>query len=127
LRSTNVWQAAIAAVHAEAERAEDTDWPQILALYDALLRVTPTPVVALNRAVALAEVHGPADALEEVETLAALEAMADWAPLHAARADMLRRLGRPEEAAASYRRAADLTGNAAQSAFLAARGDALGP
>ncbi len=119
-------QAAIAAVHAEGERAEDTDWPQILALYDALLRVTPTPVVALNRAVALAEVHGPADALEEVESLAGLEAMAAWAPLHAARADMLRRLGRVEEAAAAYRRAAELTGSAAQSAFLAARGDALG-
>ena len=67
-------QAAIAALHAEAARAEDTDWPQILALYDALLRSTPTPVVALNRAVALAEVHGPADALEEVEALAGLEA-----------------------------------------------------
>ena len=119
-------QAAIAAVHAEAPRAEDTDWPQILALYDALMRTTPTPVVALNRAVALAEVHGPADALEEVEALAGLGAMADWGPLHAARADMLRRLGRSVEAAAAYRVAAELSGSAAERAFLRARGDALG-
>lgn len=119
-------QAAIAAVHADAGRAGDTDWPQILALYDALMRRTPTPVVALNRAVALAEVHGPAAGLEEVEALSGVEALASWGPLHAARADMLRRLGRTDEAAASYRRAAELTGSAAQSAFLAARGDALG-
>lgn len=119
-------QAAIAAVHAEARRAEDTDWPQILGLYDALMRRLPTPVVALNRAVALAEVHGPATGLGEVETLAGLDALATWGPLHAARADMLRRLGRTGEAAAAYRRAAELTGSAAQSAFLAARGDALG-
>jgi len=118
-------QAAIAALHAEARRPEDTDWPQILALYDELMRRTPTPVVALNRAVALAEVRGPEAGLVEVEALADLEELAAWGPLHAARADMLRRLGRSGEAAAAYRRAAELTGSAAESAFLAARGDAL--
>ncbi len=118
-------QAAIAALHAEAARAEDTDWPQILALYDELLRRTPTPVVALNRAVALAEVHGPEAGLAEVETLADLETLSAWGPLHAARADMLRRLGRTAEAAAAYRRAAELTGSAAERAFLTGRGDAL--
>jgi RNA polymerase sigma-70 factor (ECF subfamily) len=114
-------QAAIAAVHAEAPSAAATDWPQILALYDELMRRAPTPVVALNRAVAVAEVCGPAAGLELVDGLAGDGALAGHAPLHAARADMLRRLGRAEEAAAEYALAAAMTGNPAERAFLEER------
>jgi len=120
-------QAAIAALHAEVTRAEETDWRQILALYDALMRTAPTAVVAVNRAVAVAEVHGPGPALEEIEALAATDALAAFGPLHAARADVLRRLGRPDDAAAAYRRAADLTGSAAERTFLTAAAAAMGP
>ncbi len=117
-------EAAIAAVHADAARAEDTDWAQIALLYDALLAVRPTPVVALNRAVAVAERDGAATALPLVEALAG--ALDGYAPLHAARADLLRLLGRAEEARAAYARAAALTGNARERTFLRRRADGDG-
>ncbi|MEV4657184.1 sigma-70 family RNA polymerase sigma factor [Micromonospora sp. NPDC049301] len=114
-------QAAIAAVHGAAARAADTDWDQILQLYDQLLAVAPGPVVALNRAVALAEVAGPAVALAEVDRLD----LDGYHVRHAVRADLLARLGRSGEAAAAYRTAAALTGNAAEQAFLAGRAAAV--
>ncbi|HSJ73003.1 MAG TPA: sigma-70 family RNA polymerase sigma factor [Miltoncostaeaceae bacterium] len=114
-------QAAIAAVHAEAPSAAATDWPQILGLYDELMRRAPSPVVALNRAVAVAQVEGPEAGLELVDGLAAGGGLAGYAPLHAARADLLRRLGRAGEAAAEYALAAGLTGNPAERAFLEER------
>jgi RNA polymerase sigma-70 factor (ECF subfamily) len=117
-------EAAIAAVHAEAQTAQATDWPQILGLYDVLRAVAPSPVVSLNRAVALAEVDGPGAGLEEVEALAAGGRLDGYAPLHAARADMLRRLGRGGEAVAAYAQAAELAGNPAERAFLAGRAQA---
>ena len=111
-------QAAIQAVHTDGPRS---DWAQVLALYDQLLVLTPTPVVALNRAVALAEVEGPAVALAVVDGLE----LAEYAPLHAVRADLLRRLDRPAEAAAAYARAAELTVDAAERGFLEERRGAL--
>jgi RNA polymerase sigma-70 factor (ECF subfamily) len=114
-------QAAIAAVHADAPTAEETDWAQILALYDQLLAVQPTPVVALNRAVVVAEVHGPAEALAAVHGLP----LDDHAPFHVLRADALRRLDRPDAAVAAYDRALDLTTNTREHDFLAARRAAL--
>jgi RNA polymerase sigma-70 factor, ECF subfamily len=112
-------QAAIAAVHSDADRAEDTDWGQVVALYDQLRAVAPTPVVALNRAVAVAEVGGPATALAEVDRLQAdLDA---YQPFHATRADLLARAGRATEAADAYRTALALTDNAAERRFLVHR------
>ncbi|ACU73440.1 putative RNA polymerase, sigma-24 subunit, ECF subfamily [Catenulispora acidiphila DSM 44928] len=116
-------QAAINAVHSDAARAEDTDWLQILTLYDRLLAVEPTPVVALNRAVALAEAHGIAPALDVIEALAT--PLAEYGPYHAVRADLLRRAGRRSEAAAAYEQAAARAGNASERAFLLARRSAL--
>ncbi|MEU8217049.1 RNA polymerase sigma factor [Micromonospora taraxaci] len=116
-------QAAIAAVHSAAPRAADTDWGQILQLYDHLTRIAPSPVVALNRAVALAEVAGPTVALAEVDHLD----LAGYHPHHAVRADLLARLGRNAEAADAYRTAVALTDNAAERAFLTARAAALTP
>jgi RNA polymerase sigma-70 factor (ECF subfamily) len=110
-------QAAINAVHSDAPTAAATDWDQILQLYDQLLIVAPGPVVALNRAVAVAEVQGPAAALTLVDALA----LDRYYLYHAIRADLLRRLGRPEEAAHAYEIALALTGNAAERAYLAAR------
>ncbi|GIG53887.1 RNA polymerase sigma factor [Demequina activiva] len=107
-------QAAIAAVHGDARRFEDTDWPQILALYDQLFAFTPTAVVELNRAVALAEVRGPAAALALVDGLP-LERYHLW---HATRATFLERLGRLEEARAAFATAAELTENPAERTFL---------
>lgn len=114
-------QAAIATLHASAPAWADTDWPQILVLYDALLDAWPSPVVALNRAVALAEVRGPREALAELEPLRRDERMLRYHYLPAVRADLLRRVGRDAEAAGEYRRARDLTANAAEQAFLNAR------
>jgi RNA polymerase sigma-70 factor (ECF subfamily) len=111
-------QAAVNAVHADAATAAATDWPQILRLYDHLAAVTPTPVVALHRAVVVAEVHGPAAALAIVDALPGLDR---HHVRHAVRADLLRRLGRPAEAAEAYQRAAELTANAAEQRFLLAR------
>ena len=114
-------QAAIQAVHADAESAADTDWRQIVALYDQLLAIAPTPVVALNRAVAVAEVDGPAPALALVDALD----LGELGLFHAVRADLLRRLGRDADAVAAYEAALALTGNAAERRFLAGRRDAL--
>jgi RNA polymerase sigma-70 factor, ECF subfamily len=114
-------QAAINAVHSEAPAAPATDWVQVLRLYDHLLARTPTPVVALHRAIALAEVDGPAAALAVVEALD----LDRYHVYHATRADLLRRLGRPREAAAAYDAAIAHTANAAEQAFLRRRRDAL--
>ena len=110
-------QAAINAVHSDAATAAATDWSQVLALYDQLLALTPTPVVALNRAVAIAEVDGPAAALADVDVLE----LEGYLPYHVTRADLLRRLGRGDEAAAAYDRALDLSTNETERRFLAAR------
>jgi RNA polymerase sigma-70 factor, ECF subfamily len=107
-------QAAINAVHADAATIEQTDWSQIVALYDQLLAVAPTQVVALNRAIAIGEVQGAADALALVDELS----IDNYHPFHAARADLLRRLGRNSEAAAAYARAADLAPTDAERDFL---------
>ncbi len=114
-------QAAINAVHTDAPVAAATDWPQILALYDQLLALAPSPVVGLNRAVAVAEVHGPVAALAIVDELD----LDGYYMLHAIRADLLARLGRPAEAAAEYAAAAELTQSAAQRRFLQGRRDGL--
>jgi RNA polymerase sigma-70 factor (ECF subfamily) len=114
-------QAAIAAVHAEAPSASATDWAQIVLLYDALLRRRPSPVVALNRAVAVAEVEGAPAGLDAVDAVGRGGQLDRYAPLHAARADLLRRMGREDESRAAYARAAALTANPAERAFLAAR------
>ena len=107
-------QAAIAAVHSDASAAEDTDWGQIVALYDQLLAFTPTPIVALNRAIAVAEVRGPAEALSLLDGLD----LAEYHLWHTARADMLGRLGRNGEAAAAYDAALTLTSNRAERDLL---------
>ncbi|MET8253471.1 sigma-70 family RNA polymerase sigma factor [Micromonospora sp. NPDC005197] len=115
------FQAAIAAVHSAAPRAADTDWRQILALYDQLTVVAPGPVVALNRAVALAEVAGAAAALAEVDRLD----LPGYHVRHAVRADLLARLGRRGEAVEAYRTAVALTDNSAERAFLDRRAAAV--
>jgi RNA polymerase sigma factor (sigma-70 family) len=109
-------QAAIVACHAEAERWEDTDWPQIVLLYDMLLHLAPSPVTRLHRAIALRYTAGPRAALTELESLA--EALDGYHLFHATRADLLRALGCPEEARAADRRALDLTTNPAERAIL---------
>jgi RNA polymerase sigma-70 factor (ECF subfamily) len=110
-------QAAINAVHTDAATAADTDWSQILQLYDQLLAVSPTPVVALNRAVAIAEVHGAAAGLGAVDDLH----LADYHLFHSTRAELLRRLDRPDEAAAAYDAALVLATNGAERRFLTNR------
>jgi len=112
-------QAAIAALHAQAPSYADTDWAQILTLYDELLRVWPSPVVALNRAVALSRVHGPQTALEKVEALERDGRLSRYRYLPATKADLLSRLGRHAEANEAYRAALALTDNAVEREFLA--------
>ncbi len=114
-------QAAIAAVHAEAASAGATDWAEIVGLYDVLARVQPTPVVALNRAVALAEVEGAAAALATVDSLD----LGDYYLFHAVRADLLSRIGRNEEASSAYAAALALTSNAVERTFLERARNAL--
>jgi RNA polymerase sigma-70 factor (ECF subfamily) len=114
-------QAAIAAVHCRAAQAEDTDWPQIVRLYDVLARVQPSPIVALNRAAAVAMVDGPRPALALVDELAAAGDLDRYHLLHAARADLLRRLGSRAEAAKSYATAIKLVTNDAERRFLERR------
>src|SRR5437867_4364080 len=114
-------QAAIAAVHCRAARTEDTDWPEIVRLYDLLERVQPSPVVSLNRAAAVAMVDGPRPALALIDALAAGGELDRYHLLHAARADLLRRLGSSEEAAKSYARALALVTNDAERRFLERR------
>ncbi|MGW1208566.1 RNA polymerase sigma factor [Streptomyces sp. NPDC002499] len=109
-------QAAVQAVHSDAKTAEATDWSQILRLYDQLMAIAPSPVVALNRAVAVAETAGPLPALDLVDALD----LTGYHVFHAVRADLLRRLGRTAEAAQAYERAAELTGSAAERAHLEA-------
>jgi RNA polymerase sigma-70 factor, ECF subfamily len=116
-----VLQAAIAAVHAEAPSYGETDWPQVLGLYDELMRAWPTPVVALNRAVAHAMVAGPAAGLADIEAIERGGRLAGYRYLPAAKADLLRRLGRAGDAARAYRAALDLTDNDAERSFLARR------
>jgi RNA polymerase sigma-70 factor (ECF subfamily) len=114
-------QAAIAALHAEASTADDTDWAQIAALYRELYAVAPSPVVELNRAVAVAMADGPAAGLALVDRIAASGALEQYHLLHSTRADLLRRLGRAGDATIAYRRAAELTQNAAERRFLESR------
>ena len=114
-------QAAIAAVHASAASAEATDWAEIVGLYDVLARVQPTPVVALNRAVAVAMRDGPAAGLPLIETVLADGQLQHYHLAHAARADICRRLGRHADARASYERALALARQEPERAFLAAR------
>jgi RNA polymerase sigma-70 factor (ECF subfamily) len=114
-------QAAIAALHAQAPAWEETDWPQIVTLYGELHRVWPSPVVALNRAIAVSMADGPLVALPEVEALERDERLAGYRYLPAAKADILRRLGRLGEAADAYRAALALTDNASEREFLERR------
>jgi RNA polymerase sigma-70 factor (ECF subfamily) len=114
-------QAAIAALHCQAARAEDTDWPQILRIYDLLERQQPSPIVSLNRAVAVAMVRGPRPALALIDALAVGGDLDSYHLLHAARADLLRRAGSPVEAAKSYARALALVTNDSERRFLERR------
>jgi len=114
-------QAAIAAVHCRATRAEDTDWPQILRLYDVLERLQPSPIVSLNRAVAVAMAHGPRPALAIMDKLAASGGLDKYHLLHSARADLLRRAGFSAEAADAYARALALVSNNSERRFLERR------
>jgi RNA polymerase sigma-70 factor (ECF subfamily) len=115
--------AAINAVHTSARDVRDTDWSQVVALYDQLVRLDPTPIVALNRAVAVAELDGPEVALAAVDRLA--DPLAAYHAYHATRADLLRRLGRSGPARAAYDRAIELAGNTAETAYLTRRRDQL--
>jgi RNA polymerase sigma-70 factor (ECF subfamily) len=112
-------QAAIAAEHCRAARSEDTDWPAILRLYTLLERIQPSPIVSLNRAVAVAMVHGPRPALELIDALSG--ELGEYHLLHAARADLLRREGAVAEAAKSYARALELVTNDSERRFLQRR------
>jgi RNA polymerase sigma-70 factor, ECF subfamily len=114
-------QAAIAACHASAPTPATTDWVEIAALYERLLQMVPSPVVALNRAVAVAMADGPAAGLWLVEQLAASGALSEYHLLPATRADLLRRLGRSEQAAAAYRQALELAPTDAERRFLTKR------
>ena len=114
-------QAAIAALHCQAARAEDTDWPQIVRLYDLLERLQPSPIVSLNRAAAVAMVDGPQPALGLIDALVAAGDLDRYHLLHSARADLLRRLGSSAEAAKSYTRALALVTNDAERRFLERR------
>ncbi len=114
-------EAAIAAEHATAPIAEATDWPQIVRLYDLLLRADESPIVALNRAVAVAMRDGPEAGLREIETIIQAGELQQFRYLHAARADLLRRLGRADEARAAYVAALELTHQAAEQRFLEGR------
>ena len=118
-------QAAIASLHDEAATPDDTDWRQIAALYEALLRITPSPVVELNLSVAVAMRDGPATGLAMLDGLGEAGALDDYSYFHAARADLLRRLERWSEAADAYVRAIDLTANGPERAFLAHRLDGV--
>jgi RNA polymerase sigma-70 factor, ECF subfamily len=120
-------QAAIAALHAQAETAAATDWPQIAALYGQLVRLNPTPVVALNHAVAVAMARGPEEGLALVERTGAAGGLEDYSLYHAARADLQRRLGRVREAIAAYERALALTSNRIEHAYLRRRLASLAP
>jgi RNA polymerase sigma-70 factor (ECF subfamily) len=114
-------QAAIGAVHCQAERAEDTNWAEIVRLYNRLGHVQPSPIISLNRAVAVAMAEGPRSGLAAMDELAASSDLDEYHLLHAARADLLRRLGSREEAAKSYRRALRAVKNESERRFLERR------
>jgi RNA polymerase sigma-70 factor (ECF subfamily) len=114
-------QAAIAAVHAQAARASETDWAQIVALYGLLAQLEPSPVIELNRAVAVAMRDGPLAGLERIDSILARGELSDYHLAHAARADLCRRLGRTAEARASYQRALALTRQETERGFLERR------
>jgi RNA polymerase sigma-70 factor, ECF subfamily len=116
--------AAISAVHTSARDVRDTDWSQVLALYEQLVRLDPSPIIALNRAVALAEIDGPEVALAAVDRLA--DKLTGYHVYHAVRADLLRRLGRSQKSRAAYDKAIELAGNTAEIAYLRRRRDQLG-
>src|SRR5580698_968546 len=116
--------AAISAVHTSARDARDTDWSQVVALYDQLVRLDPSPVITLNRAIAVAELDGPEVALATVDRLA--PELAGYHAYHVTRADLLRRLGRSQESRAAYDKAIELAGNTAETAHLTRRRDQLG-
>jgi len=116
--------AAINAVHTSAREVRDTDWSQIVALYDQLARLDASPVVALNRAIAVAELDGPEVSLAAVDRLAG--PLAGYHAYYATRADLLRRLGRSQQSRAAYDKAIELAGNAAETAYLTRRRDQLG-
>jgi RNA polymerase sigma-70 factor (ECF subfamily) len=113
--------AAINAVHTDVSDVRDTDWSQVIALYDQLVRLDPSPIVRLNRAIAVAELDGPEVALAEVDGLP----LEGYHAFHATRADLLRRLGRSEESRAAYDNAIELAGNTAERAYLIRRRDQL--
>jgi RNA polymerase sigma-70 factor (ECF subfamily) len=115
--------AAINAVHTSARDIRDTDWSQVVALYDQLVRLDPSPIVVLNRAIAVAELDGPEVALAVVDRLE--HRLADYHAYHATRADLLRRLGRSQESRAAYDKAIELAGNTAETAYLTRRRDQL--
>ena len=114
-------QAAIAAVHAEAPRAEDTDWAEITGLYDVLLRINPSPIVELNRAVALAMRDGPEAGLQAIDRLGNHQGLQHYHLLHAARADLLRRLDRTQDAISCYQQALDSAQQEPEKRFLQQR------
>jgi RNA polymerase sigma-70 factor (ECF subfamily) len=114
-------QAAIAAVHAEAARADETDWRQIVALYEELMRTTPSPVVALNHAAAVAMSEGFERGLRLIESGPASSALNNYYLYHASRADLLRRLNRTDEAAEAYRQALELTTNTVEQIYIRRR------
>jgi RNA polymerase sigma-70 factor, ECF subfamily len=116
--------AAINAVHTSARDVRDTDWSQIVALYDQLVSIDPSPIIALNRAIAVAELDGPKVALAAVDRLE--DALANYHAYHATRADLLRRSGRSDDSRAEYDKAIELAGNTAETAYLARRRDQLG-
>jgi RNA polymerase sigma-70 factor (ECF subfamily) len=115
--------AAINAVHTSARDIRDTDWSQVLALYDQLVRLDPSPIIALNRAIALAELDGPQVALAAVDCLQ--DKLAGYHAYHATRADLLRRLGQSQQSRAAYDKAIELAGNTAETAYLTRRRDQL--
>jgi len=113
--------AAISAVHTSARQARDTDWSQVVALYDQLVRLDPSPIVALNQAIAVGELDGPEVALATIDRLD--DKLAGYHAYHATRADLLRRLGRSQESRAAYDKAIELAGNTAETAYLTRRRD----
>ena len=115
--------AAISAVHTSAREMGDTDWWQIVALYDQLVALDPSPIVALNRAIAVAELDGPEVALAAVDRLE--DRLAGYHAFHATRADLLRRMGCTERSRAAYDKAIELAGNTAETAYLTRRRDQL--
>jgi RNA polymerase sigma-70 factor (ECF subfamily) len=117
-------QAAISAVHTSARDIRDTDWSQVVALYDQLVRLDPSPVIALNRAIAVAELDGPEVALAAIDRLQ--DKLAGYHAYHVTRADLLRRLGRSQQSRAAYDQAIELAGNTAETAYLTRRRDQLG-